>query len=65
MKDFIPEGEDAGSPTGKGGYRDFVPQEEIDAKRVENESKKEVKEEIVEKKGKSKGPKRGKKHSIK
>lgn len=38
MRDFIPEGEDSGSPTGVGGYRDFVPQEEIDAKRAKNEA---------------------------
>lgn len=47
MRDFIPEGEDAGSPTGVGGFRDFVPQEEIDAKKAENEAKSLAQEEVA------------------
>lgn len=65
MKDFIPEGEDSGSPTGVGGYRDFVPQEEIDAKKEKNRIVKEEKTKKVEEEPEVKRPVRGKKHNLK
>lgn len=41
MKDFIPAGQEAGEPVGEGGFRDFVPAEETEAKakRAEKASK--------------------------
>lgn len=40
MRDFIPEGEEGGEPTGEGGYKDFVPAPE--PKKVKPKPKKEA-----------------------
>lgn len=48
--DFIPEGEEAGSPYGQGGYQDFVPAPElVKEDKVAQEPKKEAEQPKEEK----------------